>query len=219
MRVAQLNVGVDCKSYLVADEAARVAIVVDPLLDQVQRYVEALREAGLALTFAVDTHTHADHLSGSRALAEAMGARIAGQPAVAVHRPLREGDALEVGRESLAVWATPGHTADSISLVGAGHALVGDTLLVGTTGRTDLPTGDAEAEWRSIERILTLPDETRLWPGHDYSGKGSSTVGDERRGNARVLMGREAFVRAMNQPRSSKPALLEQALVFNSRPI
>jgi glyoxylase-like metal-dependent hydrolase (beta-lactamase superfamily II) len=96
--------------------------------------------------------------------------------------------------------------------------LAGDTLLIGATGRTDLPTGDCEQEWESVQRLLTLPDEMQLWPGHDYDHRASSTIGEERRTNKRLLLGRDAFLAAMREPRPTKPPLLDQALAYNSNP-
>ena len=97
--------------------------------------------------------------------------------------------------------------------------LSADTLLIGATGRTDLPTGEAEQEWASVQRLLTLPDATEIWPGHDYNRRASSSIGEERRTNGRILMGREKFVAAMREPRPSKPARMAEALAYNSAPL
>ena len=215
----ELDPECDCKSYLVASRATGEAVVIDPLLDLVAHTRAVLAQQGLRLLLAIDTHTHADHLSGGRELVASCGGRTAGSPRGSVHLPLAEGDVLEVGRQSIRVWATPGHTADSISLLFCDRVFAGDTLMLGSTGRTDLPSGDAAQEWDSVERLLTLPDRTLLLPGHDYAGRRSGTVGEERRENGRVLLGRERFLAAMNAPRPSKPALLEQALVYNRRPL
>jgi glyoxylase-like metal-dependent hydrolase (beta-lactamase superfamily II) len=135
-----------------------------------------------------------------------------------VQRPLAEGDELLLGHMTIRVWASPGHTADSIVLLLPDRVLAADTLLIGATGRTDLPTGDPEAEWDSVQRLLTLPDATGLWPGHDYEHRLSSTIGQERRENKRLLFGRDKFLAAMREPRPTKPALLDQALAYNADP-
>jgi glyoxylase-like metal-dependent hydrolase (beta-lactamase superfamily II) len=139
-------------------------------------------------------------------------------PRSVVQRPLAEGDELLLGHMTIRVWASPGHTADSIVLLLPDRVLAADTLLIGATGRTDLPTGDAEAEWESVQRLLTLPDATGLWPGHEYEQRVSSTIGQERRENKRLLLGRDEFLAAMREPRPTKPALLEQALSYNADP-
>lgn len=215
----ELNPEGECKSYLVGSRATGAAVVVDPLLDLVAHTRDALEQHGLRLAFAIDSHTHADHLSGGRELAWACGGRTAGSPRGSVHLALSEGDLLEFGRQAIRIWATPGHTADSLSLLCCDRVFAADTLMLGSTGRTDLPSGDAAAEWESIQRLLTLPDATVLLPGHDYAGRRTGTIGEERRENGRALLGRERFLAAMNAPRPSKPQLLEQALAYNRRPL
>jgi glyoxylase-like metal-dependent hydrolase (beta-lactamase superfamily II) len=166
----------------------------------------------------VDTHTHADHLSGGRELARMTGAEFAGVPWDVVHRPLHEGDVLEVGDVRIAVWETPGHTADSLVLRMEDRVLTGDTLLIGATGRTDLPSGDAEAEYHSLQRLLSLPGDTLVFPSHDYGGRTFSTIGHERLTNPRLRLDYEVFMRMMTTPRSEKPARLAEALAYNTRP-
>lgn len=213
----ELN-GVDseCRSYLVGDSGE--ALIVDPLLENVEAYLARLSTLSLRLVYAADTHTHADHFSGSKELARRTGARTAGAPHAVVQVPLREGSALAVGQLPLRAWASPGHTADSLVLVLPDRVIAGDTLLIGATGRTDLPTGDPEQEWTSVQRLLTLPDACGVWPGHDYNRRASSTIGEEKRTNSRLLLGREKFLAAMREPRPSKPARLAEALAFNTAP-
>lgn len=208
-----------CRSYLVADERTREALIVDPVLEHVPAYLEALGTQKLRLAWTIDTHTHADHLSGAHELAVATGARTAGSPAGSVHRALREGDVVRVGEIALTVWASPGHTADSLVLVLPDRVLTGDTLFIGATGRTDLPSGDPEREWESVRRLLTLPDETLVFPGHEYQHRLSSTIGHERASNPRLTISREEFLRMMNMPRKEKPARLAEALAWNTRPL
>jgi glyoxylase-like metal-dependent hydrolase (beta-lactamase superfamily II) len=217
MLFEELNgVSSDCRSYLVA--SGREALIVDPLRDRVDAYLARLAALGLRLGYAADTHTHADHLSGVKELSRRTGALSVGMPRSVVQRPLAEGDELLLGHMTIRVWASPGHTADSIVLLLPDRVLAADTLLIGATGRTDLPTGDPEAEWDSVQRLLTLPDATGLWPGHDYEHRLSSTIGQERRENKRLLFGRDKFLAAMREPRPTKPALLDQALAYNADP-
>jgi glyoxylase-like metal-dependent hydrolase (beta-lactamase superfamily II) len=215
---AELNEGCDCRSYLVGSRSAGEAAIVDPLLERVDPYLKVLRALALRLALAIDTHTHADHLSGVRELSLRTGAKSAGAPAGSVALPLYGGERLTLGAVALAIIATPGHTADSISIRLEDRVLSADTLLIGATGRTDLPTGDCEQEWRSVLKLLELPDELLLFPGHDYAGQERSTIGEERRTNPRIVLGREKFLEAMREPRSSKPVLMEQALAYNKRP-
>jgi sulfur dioxygenase len=206
----------ECRSYLVA--ASGEALIVDPLLERVEAYLSRLSALRLRLVYAADTHTHADHLSGAKELARRTGARTAGAPQAVVQVPLREGSALAVGTLSLRAWASPGHTADSVVLLLEDRVIAGDTLLIGATGRTDLPTGDPEQEWTSVQRLLTLPDETEVWPGHDYNLCLSSTIGEEKRTNKRLILGREKFLAAMREPRPTKPPRLAEALAYNMAP-
>ena len=214
MHFEELNgVQSECRSYLVAD--AGEALIVDPVLERVDAYVARLGQLGVKLAMAADSHTHADHLSGAKELRRRTGCKTAGAPRGVVDVPLGEGDVVTLGSLRIAVWASPGHTADSLVFVLPGRVLSADTLMIGTTGRTDLPTGSPEQEWTSAQRLLTLPDATELWPGHDYGRRASSTIGEERRTNRRMLAGREKFLAIMNEPRPSKPARLEEALAYN----
>jgi sulfur dioxygenase len=218
LRCEELNEGAECRSYLLFDPASREAVIIDPLLERVPRYLAKLQREGLRLLLAIDTHLHADHLSGARELARHTGARTAGAPAQAVDLPLREGDALSLGGHHLDVMAIPGHTADALCIRAGDDLFTGDTLLLGTTGRTDLPSGDAEAEYASLQRLLALPNHLRVLPAHDYRGRTTSTIGEERASNPRLQLSREAFIAEMTQPRSSQPARLMEALAFNGRP-
>lgn len=217
MLFEELN-GVDseCRSYLVGDSGE--ALIVDPVLERVDAYLARVQALGLRLLYAADTHTHADHLSGAKELSRRAGARTAGAPRSVVQVPLSEGSVLIVGQLPVRAWASPGHTADSLVLLLPDRVIAGDTLLIGATGRTDLPTGDPEQEWDSVQRLLTLPDPIQLWPGHDYNRCASSTIGEERRTNKRLLVGREKFLALMREPRPTKPARLAEALAYNTTP-
>jgi sulfur dioxygenase len=213
----ELNgVASDCRSYLVASRSE--ALILDPLLDRVDDYLSRLRALGLRLAVAADTHTHADHLSGTKELVRRTGAKSAGAPRSVVQVPLADGDALTLGDLRFTIWSTPGHTADSLVFLLPDRLLAGDTLLIGATGRTDLPTGDCEAQWDSVQRLLTLPDETLVFPGHEYNQRTHSTIDEEKQTNKRLQVGREKFIELMREPRPSKPKLLDQALAYNTEP-
>lgn len=179
-------------TYLVADPATREALIIDPVFEQHARDVALLRELGLTLRYAVDTHCHADHVTGAWLLKAALGAEtvLSGRYAAAnVDRPVDDGDRLVVGALSLDVWATPGHTDGCLSLVTAARDRVftGDCLLIRGAGRTDFQQGDARAMYRSItQRLFSLPDDCLIYPGHDYAGRTVSSVAEERAHNPRV---------------------------------
>ncbi|WP_434384332.1 MBL fold metallo-hydrolase [Melittangium boletus] len=214
----ELNGGASCRTYLIACARTREAIIVDPVLERVPSYLQRLGRDRLQLLAAVDTHTHADHLSGGRELARMLGTMYVGAPMAAVERTLRDGEYMNVGDIHVKVWASPGHTADGLVLLLEDRVLTGDTLLIGASGRTDLPSGDPEAAYDSLERLLTLPSHMLVYPAHDYGGRTFSTMGHERVTNPRLRMDRAAFVELLSRPRADKPARLEEALAYNSRP-
>lgn len=179
-------------TYLLADEASRDAVLIDPVFEQHARDAALLRELGLCLRYTLDTHCHADHVTGAWLMKELLGSEIAlaaAYEATNVDRPLVPGDVVRFGSESLEVRATPGHTAGCLSFVTAAHDRVftGDALLVRGAGRTDFQGGDAHVLFRSIrEQLFTLPDECTVHPAHDYEGRTASTIGEERRFNPRI---------------------------------
>jgi sulfur dioxygenase len=215
----ELNGGASCRTYLLVSPRTREALIVDPVLELVPTYMQRLAKDQLRQALVVDTHTHADHLSGGRELARMTGAVHAGAPAGSVQRVLSDGEKLVVGDLCLTVWESPGHTADGLVLVMADRVFTGDTLLIGATGRTDLPTGDAESEYLSLQRLLSLPGDTLVFPAHDYGGRTFSTIGHERLTNPRLRLEHEAFIRLMTTPRTEKPARLAEALAYNTRPL
>ncbi len=189
-----------CRSYLIACERSRRAMLVDPLRDDVARTVERLGRQGLELVFVVDTHTHADHHSGGRELAAATGAAYALHEATecaGVTERLRDGQVLEVGDLRVDVLHTPGHTPDSVTLHVGHELLTGDFLFLAQdgAGRLDLPGGDPGAHWDSLQRLARWSDVHRVLPGHDYQEIPDSTLGLERRRNPRFQnISREEYV-------------------------
>lgn len=206
-------------SYLIADEGSREALIIDPVLEQVERDVALIAELGLRLVFALDTHTHADHVTGAGALRARTGAAtVCGLGgASCADRHMRPGEVLRVGDVELEVIATPGHTDDSVSYRAADRVFTGDALLIRAAGRTDFQNGDARQLYESIaERLFTLPDATLVFPAHDYKGLTVSTIGEEKKFNARIAgKTREEFVAVMNALHLPEPKRLREAVPAN----
>ncbi len=209
-----------CVSYLIGCARSNAAIVVDPELSQLDRYLALAAQQGLRIRYLLDTHTHADHFSGVRPLAERLDAlAVMHQLSAAPFVDLRveDGETILVGELRLHVIHTPGHTRDSICLLAPGRLLTGDTLLLGATGRTDLPTGDPEALHASLfERILRLDGALRVHPGHNYKNLPPTTLDEQRATNPRLRpQDRAAFVEQMRRLSLEMPEHLTEALRTN----
>jgi len=209
-----------CQSYLVGCEATRAAVLIDPELSRIDHYRGLLSRHGLAVKYVVDTHTHADHFSASRELGKALGAPVVMHrlaPAPYADLRLDDGDMLIVGQLRLRALHTPGHTRDSMSLVMEDRVFTGDALLIGGTGRTDLPTGDPHELYDSLfEGLLRLPPQTLVFPAHDYKGRSHSTIGTEIAENPRLQKTERAeFVAMMQSLDLSAPTHLTEALRTN----
>lgn len=209
-----------CRSYIVGCEETGAAAVIDPAQGQVERTAGLLAREGLSLRYVIETHTHADHFTAARILRQRFSVpivmhRFAG--ANDVDLPLDDGHQLILGELRLKALHTPGHTSDSMCIQFGDALLTGDTLLIGGTGRTDLPTGDPEALYDSLfGKLLALPDETRIFPAHDYQNKGSSTIGAEREQNPRLQRrGKADFVAMMRSLDLAMPTHLTEALRTN----
>lgn len=206
-------------TYLVADPVARVAALIDPVREQLERDLQLVEELGLGLTHVLETHVHADHVTAAAALRARTGARTyasaAGAPCVDV--PLRHGDVVNVGSIAITVLATPGHTDDSVSFAVPGAVLTGDALFIRGCGRTDFQNGNAAQLYDSITHILfALPDDTLVYPGHDYRGRLLSTIGEERRFNPRIAgKTRDEFIAIMDQLGLPPPRQLAIAVPAN----
>jgi glyoxylase-like metal-dependent hydrolase (beta-lactamase superfamily II) len=188
MIIRQLEIGMmDNFSYLIGCPQTRQALVIDPGSD-VAAILAAAASEDLKIVTIVNTHAHGDHTAGNTALKRQTGARImihaldaGGYPQADAH--LADGDAIRVGLIRFKVIHTPGHTPGGICLYADGHLFTGDTLFVGDSGRTDLPGGDRPTLGASIRRLMELPEDTVVWPGHDYGPSPSSTLGWEKRHN------------------------------------
>lgn len=207
-------------TYLLASRPGGEALLIDPVKDEVPKYLQLLRELDLRLVFAIDTHVHADHVTGLGALRDAaacatvMGAR---SKAECVSRKVVDGETLRIDGIELKALHTPGHTDDSYSFVMSDRVFTGDTLLIRTTGRTDFQNGDPRAQYRSLfEKLLRLPDETLVYPAHDYKGWTVSTIGEERAHNPRLqVRSEQEYADQMNGLQLAKPRLMDVAVPAN----
>ena len=206
-------------TYLLADPTARVAALVDPVREQINRDLQLVRELGLELVFAIETHVHADHVTGAGKLRQLTGARtvVSRRGPSCADLALGHGDELELGALRIEVLATPGHTDDSLSYLVGDDVLTGDALFVRGTGRTDFQRGDPGQLYDSITQVLfALPDDTRVWPGHDYRGMTMSTIGEEKRHNPRVAgRSRAEFIQIMQELQLPPPKKLHEAVPAN----
>ncbi len=219
MYFKELNFG-KCKTYLIACDTHHQAVLVDPVLENIERYLAVLAYHGLKLINVIDTHTHADHRSGCKILSELTDAkivmhRLAPHPLVDVH--VDEGDELKVGNIVMQVLYTPGHTPDGISLALNDRVLTGDTLMIKGTGRTDFAGGNPAEEYDSIiEKLFTLPDETLVFPAHDYRGNTQSTIGEEKLENPRIKgKNKEQFIQVMENLGLPLPEKIQEVLQLN----
>ena len=209
-------------SYLLASRRGGEALLIDPVIDRVDRYLQLLRELDLKLVKAVDTHLHADHITGLGALRDrthcitVMGER---SRVDVVSMRVADGDRLGIEGLELEVLYTPGHTDDSCSFRMADRVFTGDTLLIRGTGRTDFQNGDARAQYQSIfGRLLRLPDETLVFPGHDYKGDTVSTIGEERRCNPRLqVKSVDEYVELMGNLKLANPKMMDVAVPANMK--
>src|SRR3984957_8624454 len=207
-------------TYLLASRRGGEALIIDPVLERVDRYIQLVRELDLRLVKAVDTHLHADHITGLGALRDrthcvtVMGER---SNVDVVSMRLSEGDKLTIEGVALDVLYTPGHTDDSYSFLLHDRVFTGDTLLIRGTGRTDFQNGDARAQYDSIfKKLLRLPDETMVFPAHDYKGETVSTIGEERAFNPRLrVKSVDEYVELMNNLNLPNPKMMDVAVPAN----
>jgi glyoxylase-like metal-dependent hydrolase (beta-lactamase superfamily II)/rhodanese-related sulfurtransferase len=210
----------NCFAYLIVDVDTHQAVLVDPRADRVTAYLREIEERGLKLRFVIDTHTHADHLSGAAELRARTGAEVllseqaASQVAT---RRLRDGDRLSVGDQYIEVIASPGHTDDSVSLLADGALLTGDALLIGGAGRTDFQNGSPESLYETLhERFALLSRDLTVYPGHDYARRTHSTLALERQTNPLLqLTDRNQFVSTLRAGRQPKPANMAAIIAAN----
>ena len=209
-------------TYLLASRRGGEALIIDPVLEKVDRYLQLIRELDLNLVKAIDTHLHADHITGLGALRDRTKCiTVMGEQSSVdvVSMRIADGDRLGIEGIGLDVIYTPGHTDDSYSFVMPDRVFTGDTLLIRGTGRTDFQNGDPRQQYESIfHRLLRLPDETMVYPAHDYKGDTVSTIAEEKRSNPRLqVKSVDDYVELMNNLNLSNPKMMDVAVPANMR--
>ena len=208
-------------SYLVWDESTREAALIDSVREQLERDTHLINELGLKLKYALETHVHADHITASGLLRDRLGCKVGVHTQVGSDCPdikLSDDDRIHLGELALEVLYTPGHTDTDICYLAEGMVFTGDILLIHGSGRTDFQSGDAGRSYDSItNRLFTLPEETLVYPGHDYNGFTCSTIGEEKCFNPRLggNRSREEYIQIMQNMKLEKPRMIEQAVPGN----
>ena len=201
-------------TYLIASSTGREALIIDPVLENVEDYIKLLTELDLKLVKVIDTHIHADHVTGASKLKDQTKCvTIMGNhtPADAVEIKVKDDEIIELDKLKIRALYTPGHTIDSFSFLMDNYLFSGDTLLINGTGRTDFQNGNAKDAYNSIfNKILKLPDETLLYPAHDYKGEKFSTIGKEKRFNPRLQVNNvDEYIEIMNNLNLKKPSAID----------
>ena len=201
-------------TYLIASAKGREAIIIDPVLENVKSYINLLNELDLKLVKVIDTHIHADHITGATELKKSTNcSTIMGEhtPADAVEIKVKDDEIIKIDQIEIRAMYTPGHTSDSYSFLMNNHLFSGDTLLINGTGRTDFQNGNSKDAYNSIfNRLLKLPEDTLLYPGHDYNGNEFSTIGIERKFNPRLQVKNvDEYVELMSNLNLAKPKLID----------
>ena len=201
-------------TYLIASAKGREAVIIDPVIENVENYIEILNELELKLVKVIDTHIHADHVTGASKLKQSTNcSTIMGEhtPADTVDIKLKDDDIIKIDQLEIKAMYTPGHTSDSYSFLMNKYLFSGDTLLINGTGRTDFQNGSSKDAYNSIfNRLLKLPEDTILYPGHDYNGKKFSTIGNEKKFNPRLQVKNiDDYVELMSNLNLAKPRLID----------
>ena len=207
-------------TYLIASAKGREAVIIDPVLENVDSYINLLKELDLRLVKVIDTHIHADHVTGATKLKEATSCTtIMGEhtPADTVEIKVKDNDRIYIDDLSIKSIYTPGHTSESYSFLLNNCLFSGDTLLINGTGRTDFQNGSSKDSYHSIfNKLLKLPEDTLLYPGHDYNGKKVSTIGNEKKFNPRLQVNNvDEYIEIMSNLNLSKPELMDSNVSRN----
>ncbi len=201
-------------TYLIASAKGREAVIIDPVIENVESYIDILNELELNLVKVIDTHIHADHITGASKLKKRTNcSTIMGEhtPADTVDIKLKDDEIIKIDKIEIKAIYTPGHTSDSYSFLMDKYLFSGDTLLINGTGRTDFQNGSSKDAYNSIfNRLLKLPEDTILYPGHDYNGKEFSTIGNEKKFNPRLQVKNvDEYVALMSNLNLAKPKLID----------
>ena len=212
-------------TYLLADPETREAVLIDSVREKADRDIKVIEELGLNLLYTLETHVHADHITGASALREHFSSKSvvsARAGAACADVQADDGDLITFGSYTVEIRATPGHTAGCLTFVVRDgeevYAFTGDAIFVRGCGRTDFQQGDANTLYRSVhEKIFTLPEHTRIYPGHDYRGHSATTVAEEKQHNPRLNLGvsEESFVEIMSSLNLANPRLIDVAVPAN----
>ena len=201
-------------TYLIASAKGREAVIIDPVLENVENYISLLEDLDLKLVKVIDTHIHADHITGASKLKQATNCTtIMGEhtPADTVEIKVKDSEIIDIDNLKIRSMYTPGHTSDSYSFLLDNYLFTGDTLLINGTGRTDFQNGSSKDAYNSLfNNLLKLPEETLVYPGHDYNGKFSSTIGNEKKFNPRLqVKSVDEYVDIMSKLNLAKPKMIE----------
>ena len=207
-------------TYLIASAKGREALIIDPVIENVNQYVQLLKELDLNLVKVIDTHIHADHVTGASKLKDITKCTtIMGDhtPANTVEIKVKDDEYINLDNLKIRAMYTPGHTSDSYSFLMDNYLFSGDTLLINGTGRTDFQNGNAKDSYNSIfNKLLKLPEETLLYPAHDYKGEKVSSIGKEKKNNPRLQVDSvEQYIEIMNNLNLKKPISLEANVASN----
>ena len=207
-------------TYLIASANGREALVIDPVEENVNDYINLLKELDLKLVKVIDTHIHADHVTGASKLKSSTNCTtIMGEnsPAETVDIKLKDEETIKIDQLQIKALYTPGHTSDSYSFLLNNYLFSGDTLLINGTGRTDFQNGSSEDAYNSLfNKLLKLPEDTILYPGHDYNGKKASTIGNEKKFNPRLQVESvDQYIEIMSNLNLSKPKMIETNIARN----
>ena len=212
-------------TYILGDSVSKDAIVIDPVLEKVDRDLALVDELGLTLKYSLDTHVHADHITGSGEIRSRRPVVKTGISASAgpecADLMLKEGDVLRFGSFELKIFSTPGHTSGCLSFLCGDHLFTGDSLMIRAAGRTDFQQGSAALLYDSItQKLFKLSDDTLVYPGHDYQGRSVSTIGEEKKFNARIggqsgVKSKDEFVKIMNSLNLATPKKMHMAVPAN----
>ena len=201
-------------TYIIASAKGREAVIIDPVLENVEDYINILKELDLKLVQVIDTHIHADHVTGASKLKQVTNCTtIMGEhtPADTVEIKVKDDEIINIDNLKIRSMYTPGHTSDSYSFLLDNYLFTGDTLLINGTGRTDFQNGSSKDAYNSLfNNLLKLPEETLVYPGHDYNGKFSSTIGNEKKFNPRLqVKSVDEYVDIMSKLNLAKPKMIE----------
>jgi glyoxylase-like metal-dependent hydrolase (beta-lactamase superfamily II) len=207
-------------TYLIASAKGREAVIIDPVIENVNEYIQLLKDLDLKLVKVIDTHIHADHVTGASKLKEVTNcSTLMGEhtPADAVEIKVKDDELIDIDGLNIRSIYTPGHTSESYSFLLDNYLFSGDALLINGTGRTDFQNGSSKESFYSIfDKLLKLPEETLLYPGHDYNGKFSSTIGNEKKFNPRLQVNSvDEYIEIMSNLNLSKPEMMDSNVSKN----